>query len=134
MPANWQACGMPGYEGIVWVQRTFEVPAAWAGKELVLSFGTIGDCDVTWVNGIAVGRTDYFDEPRIYKVPAAVVKTGSNVIAVRVVNSGGGGFFGTAEEMKVYPSGDESSAISLAGPWRVQETATRASHRSPAGR
>jgi sialate O-acetylesterase len=29
--------------------------------------------------------------------------------------------------MKVYPSGDEGSAISLAGPWRVQDTATRAS-------
>jgi sialate O-acetylesterase len=126
MPANWQACGLPNYEGIVWAQRPFDVPAAWAGKELILRFGTIGDCDVTWVNGIAVGRTDYYDEPRTYKVPAAVLKTGRNVIAVRVVNSGGGGFFGPAEEMKVYPSGDESSAISLAGPWRVQETAARA--------
>ncbi len=126
MPANWNACGIPGYEGVVWLQHTFEVPAAWAGKELVFTFGTIGDCDVTWLNGIAVGRTDYFDQPRIYKVPASVVKTGSNVIAMRVVNSGGGGFFGKAEEMKVYPSGEESSAISLAGEWRVQETAPRA--------
>jgi sialate O-acetylesterase len=48
-----------------------------------------------------------------------------------VVNSGGGGFFGTAEEMKAYPSGDESSAISLAGPWRLQETASRASTGAP---
>jgi predicted TIM-barrel fold metal-dependent hydrolase len=45
---------------------------------------------------------------------------------MRVVNSGGGGFFGPAEQMKAYPSGDESVAISLAGPWRVQETAARA--------
>jgi sialate O-acetylesterase len=126
MPANWNACGIPGFEGVVWAQGTFEAPAAWAGKELTLSFGTIGDCDVTWVNGIAVGRTDYYDEPRIYKVPAAVLKTGTNVIAMRVVNSGGGGFFGPTEQMKVYPSGDESSAISLATSWRVQETAPRA--------
>jgi sialate O-acetylesterase len=127
MPANWQACGLPGYEGIVWVQRIFEAPAAWAGRELVLSFGPIGDVDTTWVNGIAVGRTDYFDQARTYKVPAAAVITGRNVIAMRVVNAGGGGFFGTSEQMKVYPSGDEGSAISLAGPWRVQDTATRAS-------
>ncbi len=126
MPANWQQCGLPGYEGVVWVQRTFEVPAAWIGKDLKLSFGTIGDCDVTWVNGTAIGRTDYFDQPRNYIVPGSLVKTGTNVIAMRVVNSGGGGFFGKAEEMKVYPSGEESSAISLAGPWRVQETAPRA--------
>jgi len=131
MPANWQSSGLPGYEGIVWVHRTFEVPAEWTGKDIVISLGAIGDCDVTWVNGIAVGRTDYFDQPRIYRVPAAVVRKGGNIIAMRVVNSGGGGFFGKAEEMKVYPFGDESSAISLAGPWRLQETASRASTGAP---
>ena len=131
MPADYRNSGIPGYEGIVWVNRTFEVPAGWAGKDIVISLGTIGDCDVTWVNGITVGRTDYFDQPRIYRVPAAVIKKGSNVIAIRVSNIGGGGFFGTAEEMKVYPSGDESSAISLAGPWRLQETASRASTGGP---
>ncbi|HSG67108.1 MAG TPA: sialate O-acetylesterase [Bacteroidales bacterium] len=131
MPANWQACGIPGYEGIVWVQKTFEIPATWAGRDLVLSFGTIGDCDQAWVNGNAVGRTVYFDEPRFYKVPAAFVKAGRNVITMRVINSGSGGFFGPADQMKVYPSGNESSAISLAGTWRVQETATRASTGAP---
>jgi sialate O-acetylesterase len=131
IPANWQSCGIGRYEGIVWVRHTFDVPAGWDGKELVVSLGTIGDCDVTWINGVAVGRTDYFDQPRIYKVPAAVVKQGSNVIAMRVANSGGGGFFGKAEEMKVYPSDDESAAISLAGPWHLQETASRASTGAP---
>jgi sialate O-acetylesterase len=131
MPAGWQACGLPGYEGIVWVRHTFEVPTAWAGRELVLSLGTIGDADTTWLNGIVVGRTDYFDQPRAYHVPAAAVKTGSNVIAMRVVNAGGGGFFGPAAQMIVYPSGDEGAAISLAGPWRVQDTATRASTGAP---
>jgi len=131
MPAAWQACGLPGYEGIVWVRRSFEVPAAWVGRELVLSFGTIGDADTTWVNGIAVGRTDYFDQPRTYQLPAAAVKPGPNVIAMRVVNAGGGGFFGPAGQMKVYPSGDAGAAISLAGPWRVQDTATRASTGAP---
>ena len=127
MPGDWNACGLPGYEGVVWAQRTFEAPAAWADRELVLSFGTIGDVDTTWVNGIVVGRTDYFDQPRTYRVPEAVVKTGRNVIAMRVVNSGGGGFFGTAKQMKVYPSGEEGSAISLAGPWRIRDSATRTS-------
>lgn len=127
LPANWHACGLPGYEGVVWVQRTFEVPAAWAGKELVIGLGTIGDVDTTWVNGIVVGGTEYFDAPRLYKVPAAVVKTGRNVIAMRVVNTGGGGFFGKPEEMKIHPTSDAGSALSLAGPWRVQETAARAS-------
>jgi len=127
MPANWNACGLPKYEGIVWAQRTFEAPAAWAGKDLVLGFGTIGDADTTWINGNVVGQTDYFDQARIYKVPAGVLKTGRNVITVRVANAGGGGFFGKPEEMRIYPDGNEGSAISIAGPWRVQETAARSS-------
>ncbi len=131
MPANWQNCGIPGYEGIVWAQHSFEIPAAWAGKEIILNLGTIGDCDVTWLNGTVVGRTDYFDQPRIYKVPAAVLKTGSNVITLRIVNSGGGGFFGPANQMKAYPFGEEASAISLASRWHVQETATRANTGAP---
>ena len=131
MPANWQKCGIPGYEGIVWAQHTFEVPAAWAGKEIMLNLGTIGDCDVTWLNGTAVGRTDYYDQTRIYKVPATLLKTGSNVIVLRIINSGGGGFFGPANQMKAYPSGEENSAISLAGQWHVQETAPRAKTGAP---
>lgn len=131
LPANWKACGIPGYEGIVWAQKTVDIPAAWAGRELVFSFGTIGDCDETRINGIALGRVEYFDEPRFYKVPADLVKVGSNVITMRIVNVGNGGFFGPAEQMKVYPSGNESAAISLAGKWRIQETATRASTGAP---
>ena len=127
MPANWNACGLPGYEGIVWAQHMFEVPAAWAGRDLVLSLGTIGDVDTTWLNGIVVGRTDYFDQTRTYHVSAAAVKIGRNVIAMRVLNAGGGGFFGPAEQLNIHPIGAEASAIPLAGPWRVQATATRAS-------
>ncbi len=130
MPANWTVCGLPGYEGIVWLQRTFEVPAEWVGRELVFSLGTIGDSDQTWVNGIAIGSTEYFDQPRSYEV-AAVVEEGRNVITIRVNNSGLGGLFGTAEEMKVYPAGEESSAISLAGSWHFSETATRAQTGAP---
>jgi sialate O-acetylesterase len=48
-----------------------------------------------------------------------------------VNNSGLGGLFGTAEEMKVYPAGEESSAISLAGSWHFSETATRAQTGAP---
>jgi sialate O-acetylesterase len=124
LPANWGECGMPGYEGIVWVQRTFEAPAEWAGMGLVLNLGNIGDIDTTWVNGTVVGRTDYYGPERNYKVPSPVVRAGRNVITVRVMNAGGGGFFGKPEEMKIFVQGKESSAISIAGPWRIQDTAT----------
>ena len=58
MPAHWGACGLPGYEGVVWAQCSFEAPAARSGRDLVLSLGLVADVDTTWVNGIAVGSTD----------------------------------------------------------------------------
>lgn len=131
MPSAWGACGLPGYDGIVWARRTFEVPAAWEGKDLILSLGTISDVDTTWINGSVVGHMDYFDQSRTYQVPAAVIKTGVNVITSRISNFGSGGFSGTADQMKIHPVGEESGSVSLAGLWRIKESATRASTGAP---
>jgi len=123
MPNEFELVGLHNYDGIVWFQRAFEAPAAWAGKELVLSLGPIDDFDATWVNGVKVGAMDRWDAPRVYKVPGDVVKAGRNVVTVRVLDTGGaGGLVGKPDQMKVYPSGDEASAVALAGTWRMQDT------------
>jgi sialate O-acetylesterase len=59
----------------------------------------IDDSDVTWVNGVEVGRMDNaWNEARIYAVPASALRAGTNVIAVRVEDfQGGGGIAGPAE-------------------------------------
>jgi sialate O-acetylesterase len=122
MPNAWESAGLPEYDGMVWFQRAFDAPAAWASKELVLSLGPIDDYDTTWVNSVKVGGMDLWNAPRVYKVPGDLVKEGRNVITIRVLDTGGaGGLTGTSEQMKVYPSGNEASAISLAGPWRMQD-------------
>lgn len=131
MPATWGKSGLPGYEGIVWLQRTFDVPAAWEGKDLVLSLGTIADVDTTWINGKLVGRCDYFDQSRSYTMPAKAVRAGRNVITLRVMNAGGGGFMASADRLKVHPVGMEGAAVSLAGPWRLRESVTRAATGTP---
>jgi len=127
MPAGWSACGLSKFEGVVWVQHTFEMPASWAGKELVLNLGIIADVDTTWLNGIKVGAADYFDQSRTYRVPAQAMKPGKNVLALRIVNIGGGGMLGKPEELCIHPAGAPGSALSLAGQWRIQATAPRAS-------
>jgi sialate O-acetylesterase len=50
---------------------------------------------------------------------------------MRISNAGGGGFSGTPDQMKIHPVGDEASAVSLAGPWHIQDTATRARSGAP---
>ena len=92
-PGYWEQAGLPGFDGLVWMQREIEVPADLAGKPLTLRFRAIDDEDETYFNGQLVGKGSGFDTPRSYEVPSGIVKGGKNVIAVRVSDFGGEGGF-----------------------------------------
>lgn len=125
MPATWNDAGLPGYEGIVWLRKSFEIPADWQGKDLTLKLGAIADVDTTWLNGHIVGRCDSYEVTRSYTIPAAALRPGSNVLTMRVMNKGGGGFTAKPEDLRVHPKNGEAPSISLAGTWRIQASATR---------
>lgn len=116
LPTNWEAAGLPDYDGVVWFRREFEAPAEAAGKDLVLHLGPIDDNDATWFNGVQVGATEGWQKPRDYNVPGSLVKAGRNVIVIRVLDTGGaGGIYGKPEQMFVEMAGQPS--VSLTGPW-----------------
>ncbi len=134
-PGEWQTMPLPGaweantprmdIDGAVWYRRPVDIPAAWAGKELVLHLGPIADRDVTYFNGQEVGASGgpYPDASivREYRVPASLVQAGSAVIAVRVFNMiAAGGFTGRPDDLWLAPAGDKASAVPLAGPWRFR--------------
>ncbi len=89
------------YDGVAWYRLHFVVPAAWAGQELALRLGSVDDQDRTFFNGQLVGAIgpgvpNSVGKLRRYRVPAGLVKPGAeNVLAVRVLDSGGpGGLMG----------------------------------------
>lgn len=108
-PSDWDKYGgdWPKVDGEAVFQRVVEVPAEWAGKDLMLSFGPVDDLDDTFFNGVAVGKTDEktpsaWQIARRYRVPGKLVKAGKNVLSVRIFdNYGSGGFTGAATEMFV---------------------------------
>jgi sialate O-acetylesterase len=126
MPATWNDAGLPGHEGIVWLRRTFELPASWQGMDLVLSLGTIADVDTTWINGRIVGRCNSYEERRSYNVPAVLLRPGRNVLTMRVMNAGGGGFTAKPEQLTIRPREMDGPPVSLAGTWHLNPSATRA--------
>lgn len=123
LPNSYAACGIPGYEGVVWIQREFELPADWADKTLIFELGTIHDTDTTWLNGKEIGRTDSYEHARRYKVPAGIAKSGKNIVTLRITNAGGGGIEVNGPPMMVTPEISDSAVASLSGKWRMQETA-----------
>jgi sialate O-acetylesterase len=119
LPCRWEEGGLPGFDGIAWFRRTVDLPENWTDKEVTLHLGPVDDRDTTWVNGVQVGAMDTWDKPRDYKLPADLLKPGANVIAVRVLDTGGGGgVYGQADQMKLEAA--DGATLALSGEWLSQ--------------
>ena len=123
MPGTFEQNRMP-LDGVVWLARTVDVPAEWAGRDLTLSLGVIDDCDTTYFNGRKVGETpitarEHWSIKRSYPIPGDLVHAGVNVIAIRVLDHAyDGGIVGPFQEMAL-KNGD-TAAITLSGTWRYK--------------
>jgi sialate O-acetylesterase len=120
LPTLWEDAGEPDLNGVVWFRKTFELPAGEAPVPAELQLGMIDDVDTTWVNGVKVGMTARYDLPRRYPVPASVLRPGRNVIAVRVLDTGGGGGIWGDQPLQLVWHGKGREPIALSGPWQYR--------------
>jgi len=126
LPGFWEQNALPDVDGVVWFRKEVEIPSSWLVDDLTLSLGIIDDTDVTYFNGEQVGAIGletemYWNTPRVYTVPADIVREGRNVVAVRVFDHYlGGGFGGPAEKMFLSPNKEGASSIPLTGEWRYK--------------
>jgi len=120
IPQYWEEKYLPDYDGVVWFRKEVVLKGDEALRDATLVLGPIDDSDYTYVNGVLVGKTmDQYDANRSYKIPAGLLHEGRNVIAVRVIDTGGsGGFWGDSDKISLQLSGGKS--ISLACPWKFK--------------
>ncbi len=64
--------------------RTFDVPAAWKGKQVLLHFGAVDWKADVWVNGVKVGSHTGGYTPFTFDITAALSAKGSNELTVKV--------------------------------------------------
>ena len=120
LPTAWEQAGLPDFDGVVWFRKEFDLPESAAGQDGTLSLGPVDDIDTTWVNGVRVGGMSTWTDLRVYKVPGRILKAGRNVVAVRVLDTGGvGGICGQADQLRFEPGGN-GKPIPLAGPWQYK--------------
>ncbi|HEX2779743.1 MAG TPA: sialate O-acetylesterase, partial [Gemmatimonadaceae bacterium] len=118
VPALWESQGYANLDGIAWYRTTFTLGADEAQRGAMLALGMIDDDDITWVNGVEVGRTNGWNVPRRYTVPASALRVGTNVVAVRVADGGGGGgIYGSPDDVRLEIGG---TSRPLAGDWRFR--------------
>ncbi len=97
VPSHWDNQGYRDYNGFAWYRKTIDLPLALQNKKLILLMGKIDDIDEVYINGILIGSTGVMKEDttqmqfsqeyqsyRGYYIPDNIIKSGSNIIAVRV--------------------------------------------------
>ena len=108
--------GLGGWDGVMWMRKEVEIPAAWTGKPVTLELGSIDDDDDTYFNGVKVGSTEGYIYQRSYAVPARLVKPGRAVVTIRVIDRRYNvGIMGEPERICVR-CGDD--IILLSGDWK----------------
>ena len=120
VPESWLNNVLKNRIGTVWVQRVVYVPSEFCERDVQLRLGTIVDADTTYVNGVQVGKTDYFYPPRRYNIPGGILKHGKNVITVRVTINNNVGEF--KEDMPYCIKADENE-LPLDGIWNARVAA-----------
>ena len=124
LPTLWEDAGHPGYDGVAWFRKSFDLSAEWSGRDLTLKLCGIDDVDTTWINGVEVGNTSGYNLPRTYRVPANLLKPTGNIIAIRVLDtSGGGGIWEKTQPFALAPADGSGTPLPLAGPWLVRFSA-----------
>ncbi|WP_447725123.1 sialate O-acetylesterase [Sphingomonas koreensis] len=125
VPGQWERTGIDGlggFDGIMWFRTTVTLTAEQAGQAATLHLGRIDERDRAWVNGRPVGANVSASELRAYRLPPGLLRTGANVIAVRVIDEmGGGGFSSPANLLKLAFEGGRD--VPLAGSWRYRRGA-----------
>jgi len=126
VPAKWEDTRLGRYTGLVEFRSKFKAPRKWLGKTVIIELGPIDEIDITWVNGLNIGShpNPYsWNTPRIYEIPAGILRRGKNTLAVQVGNtSGAGGIFGSADQLKIYPKGEESVFRILKSKWLARKS------------
>jgi beta-galactosidase len=102
VPSNWEikGFGIPIYTNITYphprnppfigeenpvgtYRKQFTVPASWAGREVLLHFGSVSGCAFVYVNGQKVGMTKAAKSPAEFNI-TPYLKKGANLLAVQV--------------------------------------------------
>ncbi len=120
VPGKWEEQGHENLDGIVWLASSFtldQLPEQ--NSEVSVSLAAIDDSDITFLNGVEIGRiTNGWNTDRVYSFDARMLRK-ENFIHVRVRDDGyGGGIWGEKEKVHININGEYQS---LAGEWKMKE-------------
>lgn len=121
----WERIGDPdlaSFNGVLWYRTAFNLTPAQAENATHIALGLIDDSDTTFVNGVRVGGIEGRTTRRSYALPRGVLTAGRNVVAVRVLDSGGSGGLYDTDDQRFLTLAD-GSTTPLPADWRYRVSA-----------
>ena len=116
LPQLWENAGLANFDGVVWFRKEIVLSEAEAKAGITLNLAQIDDIDISYINGKQIGTTSNYSQKRNYAVGSSKLKAGKNIIAIKVIDTGGGGgIFGEPQDLS-YSS--TIGTTSLAGDWK----------------
>jgi sialate O-acetylesterase len=122
----WGRNGLNAVGGSYWFRQTVNLPDADTTQDATLRLGCMVDADSVYVNGTFVGNITYQFPPRIYRIPASLLRKGDNQITVRLISYGQQPAFVPEKPYKVIYHAEGSDALreqSLSTQWKMHQGA-----------
>ncbi|MBR7156054.1 MAG: hypothetical protein IKD22_04390 [Lentisphaeria bacterium] len=125
VPGSWIRQCIAG-NGAVWIRRKVTLPAHWAGKAVTLHLGSVDKQDISYFNGVEVGRTgkdrelQYHSTPRAYPIAPELVHEGENTIAIRGFSFIYDGAFGNDDNTWYLELAESGEKLYIYGTWRAE--------------
>ena len=117
VPGYWEDQGIRNLDGIVWYRREIDVPSSMTNAPAKIFLGRIVDADFVYLNGKLIGNTTYQYPQRRYKIPNGLLKSGKNLLVIRIINYAGKGGFVPDKPYSLIANGD---TIDLKGTWQYR--------------
>jgi sialate O-acetylesterase len=115
-PLNMPEMGYPGFWGLVWARKVYEMPAKCKSKQWELILPMKNQNDRVYLNGKEIARSVSKMKKPVITIPKSLLRPGRNVIAVRMYVHWGSAEIGN-DQSPAYLQSDDGQRIILDGLW-----------------
>ncbi len=119
MPKVLKDFGIGDYDGMVWMRKKISLPESYTGKDLTINLGHPEMNYSLYFNGSEICKNQWYSNANhSYTIPAALVQSGENTIAVRIAMLWAGGGLNPGNDIYIT---DGSTEVALAGTWLYEK-------------
>jgi len=115
-PISVAKMGYSGFWGLIWIRKTFEIPAKSNKKEWKLYLPINDENDRVYLNGKEIAQNVTKLKNKIITLPVGSLKQGENLVAIRMYVNWGSAEIGR-NASKCYLKSNDKEQIELAGSW-----------------